>query len=83
MNMLERVARGMAQRDYPDQPKSWHEIVWPEYSDAARAVFVDMRGPTREMLEAVDDEDSDKYVARGRAISAWTAMLDAASKGEK
>jgi len=34
--------------------------------------------PTPEMLAAVDDEAEDKYVARGRAVSAYLAMLDAA-----
>lgn len=34
--------------------------------------------PTVEMLKAVDDEACDKYLARGRAISAWGLMLDAA-----
>lgn len=31
--------------------------------------------PSAEMLASVDDEDSDKYVARGRAYSAWKAMI--------
>lgn len=34
--------------------------------------------PTKEMLKAVDDEAEDKHLARGRAISAWGLMLDAA-----
>lgn len=33
--------------------------------------------PTPEMVRAVDDEDSDKYVARGRAVSAYRAMIKA------
>ncbi|MBV4524339.1 hypothetical protein KVG88_30155 [Pseudomonas sp. SWRI74] len=33
--------------------------------------------PTPEMLKAVDDEADDKHLARGRAISAWSQMLDA------
>ncbi|WP_426237400.1 hypothetical protein [Pseudomonas sp. TWP3-2] len=33
--------------------------------------------PTPEMLMSVDDEAEDKYVARGRASSAWTSMLEA------
>jgi hypothetical protein len=33
--------------------------------------------PTNEMLKAVDDEVDDKHLARGRAISAWSQMLDA------
>ena len=36
--------------------------------------------PTKEMLSSVDDEASDKYVARGRAVSAWKSMLAAAPK---
>jgi hypothetical protein len=35
------------------------------------------RQPTLAMLSAVDDQDDDKFVARGRAIDAWTAMLAA------
>lgn len=33
--------------------------------------------PTPEMLRAVDDEADDKYLARGRAVSAWKAMIAA------
>lgn len=35
--------------------------------------------PTPEMLASVDDEAGDKYLARGRAYSAWKSMI-AASK---
>lgn len=39
--------------------------------------------PTPEMLRAVDDEADDKYLARGRAVSAYKAMIAAApSVGE-
>lgn len=38
--------------------------------------------PTPEMLKAVDDEAEDKHLARGRAISAWGLMLDAAPAAE-
>lgn len=38
--------------------------------------------PTLEMIRAVDGEDSDVYVARGRAISAWELMISAAQAGE-
>lgn len=31
--------------------------------------------PTPAMLASVEGEDSDKYVARGRAVSAWQAMI--------
>lgn len=34
--------------------------------------------PTREMIEAVDGDAEDKYVARGRAVSAWVSMIAAA-----
>lgn len=33
--------------------------------------------PTPEMLKAVDDEAEEKYLARGRAVSAWALMLNA------
>lgn len=39
--------------------------------------------PTPEMLKAVDDEADDKHLARGRAISAWGLMLDAAPSAPK
>jgi hypothetical protein len=46
--------------------------------------------PTPEMLKAVDDEADDKHLARGRAVSAWGLMIDAApltvgdeAKGER
>lgn len=38
--------------------------------------------PTEEMLRAVDDEDEDKFVARGRAVSAWQAMIAASPQIE-
>lgn len=38
--------------------------------------------PTEEMLRAVDDEDEDKFVARGRAVSAWQAMQSASPQIE-
>lgn len=34
--------------------------------------------PTAEMLKSVDNEAEDKHLARGRALSAWELMLDAA-----
>lgn len=34
--------------------------------------------PTVEMLRTVDSEAEDKYVARGRAYSAWASMVAAA-----
>ena len=34
--------------------------------------------PTREMLEAIGEGATDKNLARGRAIDAWSTMLDAA-----
>lgn len=37
---------------------------------------------TEEMLRAVDDEDEDKFVARGRAVSAWQAMQSASPQIE-
>ncbi len=40
------------------------------------------REPTPEMIRAVDDEDTDKYVARGRAYSAWKAMIATHIEGE-
>lgn len=39
--------------------------------------------PTAAMLASVDDEDSDKYVARGRAVSAWKAMIASHIEGGK
>ena len=36
--------------------------------------------PTLEMLASVDDEADDKYLARGRAVSAWVSMLAVAPK---
>ncbi|HWH86199.1 MAG TPA: hypothetical protein VNV36_05405 [Pseudomonas sp.] len=59
--------------------------VEPLYTSPPAPVAVEPEGwklvpvsPTAEMLRAVDDEASDKHLARGRAISAWVLMLDAA-----
>lgn len=49
-----------------------------DYLASARAAIEAMREPTTQMLAAVDDEASDKFVARGRAYSAWVSMIDAA-----
>lgn len=42
------------------------------------ALLQALRQPTHEMLVAVDGEDRDKMLARGRAVSAWQAMIDVA-----
>lgn len=64
---------------------------FPEYPDIAEAclnaianagyVIVPLE-PSAEMLASVDGEDSDKFVARGRAYSAWKAMIATHAKGE-
>lgn len=46
--------------------------------EVLREILDNMREPTEAMLRAVDDQDSDKYVARGRAVSAWQSMIDKA-----
>ncbi len=59
--------------------RAW--VIWKARAGAAasppgwRLVPIE---PTPEMLRAVDDEASDKYLARGRAYSAWNSMLAAA-----
>lgn len=44
--------------------------------DTVRAVLEALREPTPEMVAATDHMDDDKYVARGRAIVTWGAMID-------
>ena len=83
--MLEHMARALWDDREAHQLQRCR-MTWEEGSDVARkfatdharAILVAMRQPSTAMLAAIDDEDSDKYVARGRAISAWMAMIDAA-----
>lgn len=49
---------------------------------AGAGMVIVPREPTPEMIRAVDGEDADKYVARGRAYSAWKAMIATHIEGE-
>lgn len=49
----------------------------------SRAVLDVLAEPDEGMLRAVDDEDEDPMVARGRAYSAWVSMLQAARSPAK
>lgn len=90
--MREKIARALVEADgeNPDayHPKAAYEgghalpdhaiPLWrqAETSRRVRAVLNALREPDEGMLRAVDGEDEDKHVARGRAYSAWTAMID-------
>lgn len=77
MSMVERVAQSIAERR-GIAPEQRSDGMMAVFRMDARAAVEAMRDPTRGMIAAADDEDSDKYVARGRAISSWQAMIDAA-----
>lgn len=55
-----------------------NEPMQPDYLESARAALKVLREPTPEMLRSVDDEAEDPMVARGRAYSAWQAMINTA-----
>lgn len=59
----------------PDRAVSLYTAPQPAVPAGWRMVPVE---PTQEMLRSVDIEAEDKYLARGRAISAWKSMLEAA-----
>lgn len=81
MSMIERVARaihkgrnGPGRTPWAHLPKSYQE----PYLTDARAAIAAMRGPTREMLDAVRGMHSDQYVGIGMGVEAWASMIDTA-----
>lgn len=78
MSVTEIIARAICAGD-ENLPSHWDD-----YTPSAHVVITALEAagyaivpiePTADMLASVDDEDSDKYVARGRAYSAWKAMI--------
>jgi hypothetical protein len=55
---------------------------WQNWRNAAVAALHVMREPSAGMLSSVDHLDTDKYVARGRAVEIWDHMIDAAKDGQ-
>lgn len=86
--MRERIARALAEDIDRTMPR-FVQQKWDDLTDLAKAamfrradaVLEAMMVPTPEMLRAVDGEDADKMVARGRAYSAWQSMITAARSG--
>lgn len=65
------------------------EESWDSYAELAQAALTAITTagyaivpiePTPEMIRAVDGEDSDKFVARGRAVSAYYIMTGEAMR---
>lgn len=76
--IVERAAKAMVEKC---AGTPWEQLT--EYDrdimrNAARAAIAALREPSDAMLRSVDNEASDKFVARGRAYSAWTSMIDTA-----
>jgi len=78
MEMVERVAGAIWLAEYDEELPPAGSVTHAMALQMASAALTAMREPTKEMLASVDGEDGDKYVSRGRAFSAWQAMIDAA-----
>lgn len=71
---LERLARAA-------DPYWWDHLAGAHgkemLAEQVHRILIELRDNVSiDMLSAVDDEASDKMVARGRAYSAFTAMID-------
>lgn len=82
--LVERVARAIAKRiairEHGEHYQGYESGHLSAATDYACEAIAAMREPTREMLIASDREAEDKYLARGRAYSAWVNMIDEALK---
>jgi hypothetical protein len=83
--MIEQMARAIWDNREQHQNErcrqSWErgsELARQFTTDHARAALATLLRPSQPMIRAVDDEDSDPMVARGRAYSAFVSMIQAA-----
>ena len=77
MTPLERAARVLAKREYPDQPDEWHDSVWREYLDDAGAVVAAIREPSDLMGLGLGKMGGEYRPGSHSASQIWRAMIDA------
>lgn len=83
MNLIERVARALARRNYPAFTDADIDEMWEGWAEDATTAIQAMRDPTPEMIEAGGRIIA--HLSTGRAIEpyeddardAWQAMIDA------
>ena len=61
MTVVEKVARVLAQDQYPDQSAVWHDAVWREYIPSANSVLTALHDSfadpvVRDAIQAALDE---------------------------
>lgn len=86
MNMIERIARALARRNYPGASDADIDEMWSAWVDDATAAIQAMREPTPGMVEAGQEVPLDVEITGGVIYSAateakaiWQAMIDAAA----
>lgn len=72
MNMIERIARALAKRNFPGGSNSDIDQMWEAWVEEAAAALQAMREPTPEMIEAGEAVDGTVT-----ALPIWQAMTDA------
>lgn len=85
--IIERAARVLAKAEYPNQPESWHDENWHEWSETSRTVLRAIREPSEEMNDAGGDvgdnltsfaKDGSAFLQMDAGTKIWQAMIDAA-----
>ena len=72
MNMIERVARALAKRNYPAFNDADIDEMWEGWAEDAATAVQAMREPTPEMIEAGSAGGDWPH-----ALETWQAMIDA------
>jgi hypothetical protein len=82
MSMREKIARAMAAKDSGPEGSALFDIHWQEFQDGylagADAALDALAEPTRDMLTAFVDAETDFETARIRYIAAIKAAKDGA-----
>lgn len=78
MNIIERIARALAKRNYPAFNDADIDEMWEGWSEDAATAIKAMRDPTPEMIEAGDDRSGEAWICEGipddvieAGIEAW------------
>lgn len=82
MTPIERAARVLARREYPEQPDAWIDENWPEWLGDVRAVLLAIREPSKAQLSAARNhvDDWDRALVDFESTQIYQAMIDEALK---
>lgn len=85
MKMVEKIARAMAERNWPGASKSDIDEMWGGWIEEAQAALAAMETPTPEMrlagAQAITLEHMKKAANYDAACDAWSAMIAKAREG--